>query len=609
MKGWFLHIDDLFRQVWRLRPHLRGGRRLLGAVFGSSMLTALLEGAGVGLLVPLLSLLLERGGAAPMRPIRWAGEWLPNHSHEFYVMLFCGAVFGCILVKNLVFYLSQVLAARLRRRITVNLRNSLFQRLQGADIHLFEQRGAGEIANLFMGETTRFLSALDHSILLVQRLAMALFYFVMLLFISWQLTGITVALAAVIAASVAFLHRRLSRSGREISTLNGRISGFLVEIFGGIRVIRATNSQEREMDRFQSLNESQADIEERSIRTRSLLHPIAESVAVAGAMLIVGLAYIALVRPGLMLPSYLLGFGFILLRLLPLLNQVHGLHGQVLYAAGSFLEVNRLLLSPQYPVRSFGAIEFAGVKREIEIRRVGYRYPDGTRVLNAIDLRVPAGATVALVGESGSGKSTLASLLLRLRQPTDGAILVDGVDYWEFSSDSWHRSVAVVEQDAFLFHDTLARNIGYGFPEVTMAQIEEAVRISHLHDVVDALPEGLNTLIGERGTRLSGGQRQRLALARALVRNPRFLILDEATSALDTVSEREIQAALETALTGRTVLVIAHRLSTIRDADHIAVLDAGRIVEQGTWDSLTRAGGKFARLVAGAAGGPVLVKK
>jgi ABC-type multidrug transport system fused ATPase/permease subunit len=204
---------------------------------------------------------------------------------------------------------------------------------------------------------------------------------------------------------------------------------------------------------------------------------------------------------------------------------------------------------------------------------------------------------VALVGPSGSGKSTIAALLLRFRMLTGGKILVDGRDYWEFSAASWHRGVAVVEQDAFLFHDTMANNIQYGFTEATPAALKKAVELAHLQDVVDGLPKGLDTVVGERGTMLSGGQRQRLALARALVRDPQVLILDEATSSLDTMSEREVQIALNQARQGRTSLVIAHRLSTVRNADHIVVLDEGRVVQQGTWKELELQAGLFSNLL------------
>jgi ATP-binding cassette subfamily B protein len=244
-------------------------------------------------------------------------------------------------------------------------------------------------------------------------------------------------------------------------------------------------------------------------------------------------------------------------------------------------------------------VEFTGLERELRFEHVGFRYPDGRTALDDIDFTVPVGQTVAIVGPSGAGKSTLASMLLRFRAPTSGRVTVDGCDCWEFSPESWHHATALVEQDAFLFHGTLRENILYGCDDVSQDGLADALAAAHLTDVVASLPEGLDTLVGERGAMVSGGQRQRIAIARAVIRNPRILILDEATSHLDAVSERLVQQALQNAARGRTTLVIAHRLSTIRDADQLIVLEEGKIVERGTWDTLATAGGAFERLIRG----------
>ena len=606
MTSWLQHFRAIARCLWRLRPHLRSGRNLVGAVVLSSLVAALLEGVGVSLLVPLLSLLLGGEGATPMRPIQWLHEWFPGHGAAFYVVAFCGLVLCAIAGKNGVFYLTQVLAARLRSRITANLRLSLFKRLHSADMHLFEMHTAGDLANVFFNETTRTVSMVDFLLLFGQRASIALFYLAMLLFISWPLTLITVLLAALIGVTVVFIYRRLAGRGREIVELNQKFSALVMESFSGIRVVRSTHSEEREIARFTALDATRVQVDERAARTSSLVAPITETVAVAGAMIIIGCAYYFFVRSHAMLSSYLLGFGFILLRLLPLINQLYALQGQLIYFAGGAQEVGKWLDTPLYPHRPFGKAEFTHLRQGIRFERVSYTYPSGTRALLEVSFDVPAGKTVALVGASGSGKTTLASLLLRFRPPTGGRILLDGQDYWEFSSESWHRAVGMVEQEAFLFHDTMAENIGYGFPTVAKEAVEAAVRAAYLEDVVAALPAGLETVIGERGTMLSGGQRQRLAIARALVRDPKILVLDEATSALDNLSERQVQAALERAMKGRTVLVIAHRLSTIRHADHIVVLDRGNVGEQGSWDELCRRPGLFKKMIEVSEGKPWL---
>jgi subfamily B ATP-binding cassette protein MsbA len=590
-------MRDLAAITWRLRPHLRGGRYLISAVILSSFGAALFEGVGVSLLIPLLSLLLGGEGAIPMRPIRWMQEFLPNHSSAFYVLMFCFLILGAIVSKNLVHYLCQMLAARLRCRITINLRQSLFERVMQADLHLFEQRTGGEIANVFMTETTRTLAAIEVVITLIQRMSMGFFYVLGLLFISWQLTFATFLLVFSIGTILAFVYRRLSRASFNVTALNQRLASRISEVFSGIRVVRSTNSQQREAEQFKEVNSDQARTDERISRQSQLLMPLAETVAVAGAMLIVGGAYIFLVKPQLMLPSYLLGFGFILLRLLPLVNQIYGLQGYFFSLSWGVKEVEKWLNSPQFPNREFGREIFSGVRESITFEHVGFAYTNGTVALQDVSFTVSAGQTVALVGSSGSGKSTAAGLVLRFRQPTAGCIRVDGRDYWEFSAKSWHDSVAVVEQDAFLFHDTLANNVAYGFANTTPEAVRLAIKQAYLEDVVASLPQGLDTIIGERGTSLSGGQRQRLAIARALVRQPNILVLDEATSALDSISEREVQTALDLARHGRTVLVIAHRLSTIQQADRIIVLDKGRVVEQGTWTEFSERQGAFAKLL------------
>lgn len=296
-------IRGVFATIWRLRPQLRGGRYLIAAVMATSILAALLEGLGVSLLVPLLSLLLGGEGATPMRPIRWLKEALPGHDSAFYVLAFAVLVLLAILLKNVTWYISQVLATVLRRRISINLRNALFERLHNADLHLFEQSPAGEISNIFFTETHRTFSLVDYLLLFVQRASMGLFYLGMLFFISWQLTLITLGLAGLIGLVVGFMYRRLAQSGQEITQLNQQLSSCVQQSFAGIRVVRTSHAQAHEIGNFARLNEAQARSEERASRTGFMLVPVAETVAVAGAMVIVGCAYYFFVRPGLMLSS------------------------------------------------------------------------------------------------------------------------------------------------------------------------------------------------------------------------------------------------------------------------------------------------------------------
>jgi len=647
MRHWLRDIFEFTGILRRLRPQMRPGRLLFLLTLGLASAGFVLDLAASMLLVLLLQALdpkpagvvlppelageigrsLGQGGTAvtlapglatqlshqlaqePRGSIvghltripSAARDYLAGFSNLQLALLLCAAVLLLLMGKNLLLFASSICAARMKRRAATNLRTGLFRRLLHVDMALFESRKSGEVAEVFHQETFRAVILLDYLLMLIQRLCMVAVYLTAILVISWQLSIATLLLAGAVAALVSVFYSRLKRLSEALVQLHLRTAGRLGEMFSGIRVIRSTHSEAREETQFEQLAEEVGSVEERVTRGTGLMMPLAETGIVTCGLVTVGGAYWLMVQPGHLSIVRLFSFCLALARLLPTLPQVYSVYGQAISLAGGLKELLHWLELPSFPRRKFGVEEFVGVKSVLRFERLTYRYPNSTHAaLDDFSLDIPAGKTVALVGASGSGKTTAAALLLRFREPTSGRITVDGRDYWEFSAESWHRRLGVVEQEAFLFHDTIRHNLTYGCPDVSEEDVHRAVAAAQLEDAIGKKADGLDTVVGERGVSLSGGQRQRMALARALVRDPGLLILDEATSALDNVKERQVQAALDAARHGRTVVVIAHRLTTIRHADKIAVLDQGRVVEEGTWDELLARNGTFARLVQAA---------
>jgi ATP-binding cassette subfamily B protein len=291
-----------------------------------------------------------------------------------------------------------------------------------------------------------------------------------------------------------------------------------------------------------------------------------------------------------------IAFVTVLKRLYGPARQLAGVHVDLMTSYAYFERVFGVLDRMPSIRDARNAVPLPAVRGHVEIRDVSFTYDDCDETLSNINLEIPAGATVGIVGPSGAGKSTIASLVMRLYDPTEGSIAIDGVDLRQVTSSSLRDSIAVVTQETFLFHTTVLENLRYAKPSASAADVQDAARRAQIHDVIASLPEGYETVVGERGYRFSAGERQRLAIARAILKDPRMLILDEATSSLDSDSERKVQQALAPLCKGRTTLVIAHRLSTVRDADLIVVVDRGRIVERGTHDDLIRQAGLYAWL-------------
>jgi subfamily B ATP-binding cassette protein MsbA len=361
------------------------------------------------------------------------------------------------------------------------------------------------------------------------------------------------------------------------------------------RVIKIFNAADYENRRFSAANENNRRLQMRLVVTKGVGDGVVALVAAGGLAAVAAVAVSPSVRENMNLGDFG-GFITALLLLMRPLRQLGGINAVIQRGLAAGESVFALLDEPEEP--DTGTLKPVRVRGEVEFRGVGFTYDNAKgAVLRDVSLKVPPGQKLAIVGRSGSGKTTLVNLLPRFYELSEGQILIDGVDIRDYALSALREQISLVSQEVTLFNDTVANNIAYGsLNGAPRGDIERAARAAHLEDLLAQLPQGLDTLVGDRGLLLSGGQRQRIAIARALLKDAPILILDEATSALDTESERYIQEALDELMANRTTFVIAHRLSTVENADRILVMAEGRVIESGTHADLLAAGGQYATL-------------
>jgi subfamily B ATP-binding cassette protein MsbA len=359
-----------------------------------------------------------------------------------------------------------------------------------------------------------------------------------------------------------------------------------IELISAMRTIQTSCTENFERYRFYAVSERVKAALFRLNKAVDLIRPLAEAISVTIVISVIILGFDFLVASGSLRPSSLLTFMFVLFRMMPLVEQVNGLRVELGSYGGSIDKIKQILKTEDKVYLKNGNVEFEKLQYSIEFINVSFSYTEQQTILQDINLSIKCGETTALVGTSGAGKTTLADLIPRLYDPTQGMILVDGIDMRNLDIDSLRRKMAIVSQDTFIFNASVRDNITYGLENIEEDRLRLVALQANALEFILEMPEGFETKLGDRGVRLSGGQRQRIAIARAILRNPDILILDEATSALDSVTERLIQESLEELAKGCTVIAIAHRLSTIVSADKIVVLEKGRIMEQGSYQEL-----------------------
>jgi subfamily B ATP-binding cassette protein MsbA len=557
------------------------------------------NGVGTALIIPILLSLLGQDAILKEGPPILQALLSPFESvpDAYRLIVMAIAALTVIILKSITNYLSGLSSSILSRSLTADLQERGLATILDVDMAFFSSAKVGELMNRLGGEMGRAISAITVTIRLCIVVVTILIFLGILLSISWQLTLVMTALLPISSIISQFISQRAKVFSRALTQLNGQYSGGLVELLSGIRLVKATANEKREYERFVNFIRQREKLNLQAQMNSSLIGPLAEVVNTSILFALVFVSRALFQNQLEVLSAIMVTYLVLLSRLLPYIGQLNSARNQLAKVSASIDIVYDLLRRDNKGFMQNGALRFQGLQQGIKFKGVSFTYPGSEdQVLANITLNLPKGTTLALVGSSGAGKSTLADLLPRFFDPTQGSIQIDGEDLRHYDIATIRKAMGVVSQDTFLFNNTVRYNIAYGRLEATDEEIISAAKRANAYGFIMQLPQGLDTMIGDRGIMLSGGQRQRLAIARALLQNPEILVLDEATSALDTVSERLVQQALDELSRDRTTLVIAHRLSTVQNADQIAVMDKGRVAELGTHQDLLIKGGLYSKL-------------
>ena len=517
--------------------------------------------------------------------------------NKTYIYLMPVGIIILYIIKGSAFYGQASIMAYIGQRIIYDIRKQLYEHLTSQSLNFFSHRKTGEMLGRITYDVTLLQSAVSTTVTSLMRDVVSIIFLLGVIFSQdWLLALLALVVFPIMVYPLVRFGQRMRQASYDGQVSMGHMSSLVEETIGGIRVVKAFGMENYERKRFKAIAKEFMKNQVKAMKVQALSFPVMEMVAglgVAGILLYGGLR----VADGKATAGMLMAFIVSLLMLYDPVRRLSRANNEIqqgLAAAERIFEILDAPVDVQDPENPKPMKPF---QQSITFDGVSLTYPQAEKpVLQNINLTIQKGEVVALVGRSGAGKTTLANMILRFMDPSKGSIRIDGCDIRDVTQADLRANMALVTQEVVLFNDTVLHNIAYGHENIDLDQVIKVAKIANAHEFIEKLPQGYNTLVGERGVILSGGQRQRLSLARALLKNAPILVLDEATSSLDTESERLVQQAIDKLMQGRTAIVIAHRLSTIRNADKIIVLDEGKIVQTGSHDALLEQGGIYAEL-------------
>lgn len=602
-------MRNFFRILRYARPYRRYA--VLNVVF--NLVSTVFHLGSLLVFIPFLNLLFGQTPPPSARPevefslegikrlpelFNWRmASYIQEHGQMGGLIFICVVVALCFLLKNLTRYFALWAIGILRNRAVRDLRNEVYDKILDLPMrfHTGERKG-NTIARITNDVQEVEFSIMNYIEMVFREPITIILSLSLMIGISWQLTLIALLLLPVSGLLIGRVGKSLRKEGLRAQQKAADLLSTVEETLTGMRVVKAFNGEEQMRRRFRRENEMLNKLNVFTLRRRDMASPLSEFL---GALVMVALVYfggqLVIGENATLSGGEFIGYIILFSQLLAPAKGFTTGYYWIKKGGASAERIFELLAIENSVKEKPDAKPIAAFNDRVEFKGVRFAY-DEKAVLRTIDLSIPKGRSVALVGTSGGGKSTLAGLLPRFYDATEGSVRIDGTDVRDLRITDLRALMGIVTQDSILFNDTVAANIAFGQPGVSMADIERAARVANAHEFIVKLDNGYQTMIGDMGNRLSGGQKQRLAIARAVLKNPPILILDEATSALDTESERLVQDALFKMMEGRTSLVIAHRLSTIQHCDEICVIVEGAIVERGTHAQLFAANGQYRRL-------------